>query len=852
MVVATDVAGNMAGSPIHLVLSAPLPAPNSLQITPAGANFLVGDTQQFTAVDELGRPRPDVTWSVSDSTIATISTDSSPAQTGVAPGQVTLTATIGGVSTQTQVTVFGGNSLPIGTAVWSAPPMPGFTAQTVVQAVPTPNNTPSLYAIYLNDTTGDTLVRGFTGTGRSLWQRNLPTSLGVTGPFMGNATGGLLLGAAYMSIIDIDGQSGAIAFSSTNPSSWDILGAVAPDGSIYTIGTSTGWNVDVLQRVDPNTGQSKPFYVGKGGSEPVYGFAGCSSGVPWLQVWGSQTIPANLSSPIVDSQGNVLLTSSLFTSSSTPICVDNGADATVVSFTDYQYSFVKVAPNGSATTSSLPISTAVGPNSPRVLAPDGEGGALVTWSVLQSDMSYKNYMMSTTAGIAYPTPLNAQNPSVVLGENGNAFITDGTTVEAFDQFSGSSQWTYTRAQGVASLQAAEGGGVTIIDSQSNQVPLDAGGNVGTITSCSEIYASLASWNWLSLGLNQFSIINCPPSEIGASQWPLENGNSAASNSSPSLYLTTFMARIPGTPYTLPWGIEGTARASIENNVLSFHGNSRFYSTIETDTSGLSTTANFLTANKFERSDVLGFIGDSDVITCAPGLNNPNCPQFSDGLLFTDTWLLRTPNCDNLTLNLCYYVSLLGPSHSEPCFAGEYPSGGLCYTFTPPCPDGAVQLGSHCFVIPYNALTRVTAVTRNVMNTTAKVVFVAACDTTDVFIGWWNLNLNDASGGRALVVPDLAAMANLPTNNDPQNPIPPQNLGSVDLSQGAVAYNALIASLAQPHHTAKQALIDANNAVSAYYSTLSYTTSSVGPLPQVVYRLVGNEQVCPTGTCNPGN
>ena len=30
--------------------------------------------------------------------------------------------------------------------------------------------------------------------------------------------------------------------------------------------------------------------------------------------------------------------------------------------------------------------------------------------------------------------------------------------------------------------------------------------------------------------------------------------------------------------------------------------------------------------------------------------------------------------------------------------------------------------------------------------------------------------------------------------------------SVDLSQGAVAYNALIASLAQPHHTAKQALI----------------------------------------------
>src|SRR6266436_1593792 len=56
---ATDVSGNVAASNFHLSLVGTLPVPNSLQISPAGVNMLLGETRQFAAVDELGRVRFD-------------------------------------------------------------------------------------------------------------------------------------------------------------------------------------------------------------------------------------------------------------------------------------------------------------------------------------------------------------------------------------------------------------------------------------------------------------------------------------------------------------------------------------------------------------------------------------------------------------------------------------------------------------------------------------------------------------------------------------------------------------------------------------------------------------------------
>lgn len=477
MVNATDVAGNMAGARLHLVYSAALPPANALQVTPAQVTMLVGETQQFTAVDEQGRPRPDATWTVSDTNIAAITTDSAPTLTGLAAGQVTLTATVGSVSADAQVTIVAGTSLPVGTVRWSAPPISGFTTQRIIQAAPSSANTPDLYSLD-TDSGGNYLVRAFTGDGQQLWQTTIPVSTlsgldASSGQAMGDTSGGLLLfgSSGASTVLDIDGQTGSIAWQSSSATwGYSSSAALGPDGSVFVqdLQDQNG----AMLKINPETGLASTLYVGPVNSGPSSLTANCNSGVPTLIVLGYGSWPASLSSPIVDAQGNVLFTASTGTTSYTPICVDNGVDASIEETNTYHDLFVKVAPDGTATTTSLPISDPV--ESLHVVAPDGNAGALLTWWTQPSQPV--SYMMSTSSGNVYPTPLNAVNPQLILGENGNAFVTDGTSVAAFDSSSGTTQWTYQPAPGVNSIFATHGGGLTILDGQLNQIPVDSSGN----------------------------------------------------------------------------------------------------------------------------------------------------------------------------------------------------------------------------------------------------------------------------------------------------------------------------------------------------------------------------------------
>ena len=113
------------------------PAPYALQITPATLTMQVGDTRQFSAVDNHGYPRMDVIWSVSDPTIATLAPDGSPTLTAVASGQVTLTANAEGTTAQETITVVSTRALAAGAATWSASRMAGFSLLQLSQAMPT-------------------------------------------------------------------------------------------------------------------------------------------------------------------------------------------------------------------------------------------------------------------------------------------------------------------------------------------------------------------------------------------------------------------------------------------------------------------------------------------------------------------------------------------------------------------------------------------------------------------------------------------------------------------------------------------------------------------------------------------
>ena len=83
-----------------------------------------------------------------------------------------------------------------------------------------------------------------------------------------------------------------------------------------------------------------------------------------------------------------------------------------------QYILTKITPDGSSSTFSIPVAGVI-------LAPDGSGGVLLSYV-----QNHAIYIFDTTSGASYPAPL-VELTGVVLGENGVAFGTDGTSVAAF-------------------------------------------------------------------------------------------------------------------------------------------------------------------------------------------------------------------------------------------------------------------------------------------------------------------------------------------------------------------------------------------------------------------------------------
>jgi outer membrane protein assembly factor BamB len=177
-----------------------------LQITPAVVNLVIGGTQQFTAVDNLGIPRTDATWTVSNTGIATVTTNANGTAvvTGLAAGQVTLTASAESVTAQEQVTVLSQSSFPTGTTIWSAPPPAGYSVVQLAQAVPSANG-PDLYSISTSADGTQSIIQALQADGEQLWQAPTPP---VTSTSVPDAFGGLIVTTCAsgkpMTIVDLN------------------------------------------------------------------------------------------------------------------------------------------------------------------------------------------------------------------------------------------------------------------------------------------------------------------------------------------------------------------------------------------------------------------------------------------------------------------------------------------------------------------------------------------------------------------------------------------------------------------------------------------------------------------------
>lgn len=541
------VGGETVGGLANAELYAPTPpAPFSIQVTPGTVNMAVGGTQQFTAVSNIGYPRTDATWTVSDSSLAGITNDSSPVLTALAAGQVTITATVDNVSAQAQITILpSGESFSSGTSLWTVPPVPGFTPTQMAQAMPSDGG-PDMFSIQSSADGTQSTVQALTSDGQQLWQAQFPILNGNSIP---DANGGLLVvenqtckqgQTDRMTIADLDGSTGepiwqypaqSVAGSYCYPEAPQIAVRAATDGSL------------VISAPGNTSGLPELFVVsGQTGEVEITPYIPPSSYQDDLGDWVGGYSP--IGAPIIDPNGNAYVEYEVRQIAYPP---------KVTSATLY---LMEIAADGPITSTEL-SSTAQDENLfPGRIIPDGEGGVLATWVIAPSTapMPMNPYQAADVASGAvtatYDLPFTPKNlmdgpdglpimPSLVLGENGVAFATDGQStgdstnlslgpkVVSFSPTSGAVNWAYQvgTSSTVSIMVALSGNSVYINDSQAGISQLNAGGNATSLTSnLGGVPQPAWSGRWeLQTALGS-SATYLPPATLADSFWAMPEGN----------------------------------------------------------------------------------------------------------------------------------------------------------------------------------------------------------------------------------------------------------------------------------------------------------------------------------------
>jgi hypothetical protein len=422
-------------------------------------------------VDQFGSPRFDAAWTVDNTSLGTIATNSA-AKTGsfatltaLAAGTVTLTATVQGLSAHMPVTISSAASFPPGTILWSAPSVPGFSPQQIVQAVPTDLG-PDVYAVQKSSDGTQSLVQALTADGQQMFQLTAPPlAPGGMSDALGNFVGiGTCDTVNPLSIITVSvfGGEGPRPFPS-------LAGGACPAGVPKLAARQDGAVVvtgplqlsPALMILDQNTGNQFPAPL-----IPPSTFTGKVFGQDPQAV--SCDCFTRVGQPMVDSDGSAYVEY-------------NVREVTSNVTTSAVLSLLKIAPDGTAASVTQLTSSSSGNDGeiwPGVIIPDGQGGVLATWIVGPSSFSgvqgpnpYQAAHVTPDGGLTpyvlpmAPTQVLNNNAipidlSLVLGENGIAFVSypTGTNVVSFNLNSGAIIWnSQAPSQSALSMIASTAG-----------------------------------------------------------------------------------------------------------------------------------------------------------------------------------------------------------------------------------------------------------------------------------------------------------------------------------------------------------------------------------------------------------
>ena len=234
----------------------------AVTLSPNFITMLVGGTATIQALNSSGQPVTGLTWTSSDPTVVSLSTDDPPLLTALLVGHVTITAG----TASADVTVSSGDpnypgTLPLGTVLWSVPG----NVTKIVPAVPSPSGVADVFAFQCGDPNpddpsdcwGQVSVQAITSDGTTAWTANL----GDANPILPDFLGGLVyVDGDTGSISRADGTTGQVSVLYT-PQAQTYVNSIAvhPDRTIFAVLQDYS-NDPVLYSVigiDPTTGAQK-------------------------------------------------------------------------------------------------------------------------------------------------------------------------------------------------------------------------------------------------------------------------------------------------------------------------------------------------------------------------------------------------------------------------------------------------------------------------------------------------------------------------------------------------------------------------------------------------------------------
>jgi hypothetical protein len=531
----------------------------ALSLTPSRAAMLVGDNRTLAFADQNGNTVTGASWSIDNGTIASLSTDDPPVITALTPGTATVTASISGLSARATINVIApgpNGGFPDGTPLWSLAPLPGSNPVRMQRAVATVIGTPSFIGLE-NDNHGHVLIRGMRDDGQQLWQNAAPSDTWNKAVSTSTGNVAVLSNEPALSLYSgITGQKlwtytfaqytpplvqnfasrsdGVIFMVDLTPSNPRLIGLSEATGAIvveYALPQSIV-NIPRSNTTEIGYVYAGPIVVASDGSVYVEFFSYNQTCTDFQCAFFNATYNLNLAR--VDLSGVGSLQS--------------------ISTDSWQV-------NGNIYTGILA--------SPREVIPDGQGGILAAWDMLDFTNQVTSAKISHGASGAVALPFgswcsNCNEPdfgrTLILGDNNIAFgLTSNNgstsyggaqqTLISFNASTGATNWTWQtpakqHADFVVSLA---GGGVAIrlTDDQASGTDqvlrFDSSGNPTTDTWPSAVGGvmnvdySVAGDSWLgnapSSGFNTL-YASAQPLLWAASLWQQPNGaggNAAAHN-----------------------------------------------------------------------------------------------------------------------------------------------------------------------------------------------------------------------------------------------------------------------------------------------------------------------------------